>query len=211
MKIKQFTFNPVQINTFIAWDDTKECVIIDAGCFFPEEEKALSDFIAKENLKPVRLLNTHGHFDHVFGVNYVQKTFRLTHEGHPADNVWIEQMPARAAMFGFTDITPVTPLPKPLSEGDTVTFGNSRLEVLHVPGHSAGSLVYYCAAAGILFAGDVLFRGSIGRTDLPQGDYDTLISNIQQKLLTLPPETAVYSGHGESTTIGWEKANNPFL
>lgn len=211
MKIKQFTFNPVQVNTYIAWDDTKECVIIDAGCFFPEEEKMLGDFITKEGLKPVRLLNTHGHFDHVFGVNYVQKTFRLTYEGHPADNVWIEQMPARAAMFGFTDITPVTPLPKPLSEGDTVTFGNSRLEVLHVPGHSAGSLVYYCAAAGILFAGDVLFRGSIGRTDLPQGDYDTLISNIQQKLLTLPPETAVYSGHGESTTIGWEKANNPFL
>ncbi len=211
MKIKQFIFNPVQVNTYIAYDETKECVIIDAGCFFPEEEKALNDFIAKENLKPARLLNTHGHFDHIFGVNYVQKTYHITHEGHPADNVWIEQMPARAAMFGFTDIASINPFPKPLAGGDVITFGNSRLDVLHIPGHSAGSLVFYNAANRILFAGDVLFRGSIGRTDLPQGNYGTLIRNIQQKLLTLPPETVVYSGHGESTTIGWEKENNPYF
>ena len=211
MKVKQFTFNPVQVNTFVAYDETKECVIIDAGCFFPEEEKALSDFIKKENLKPVRLLNTHGHFDHIFGVNFVQKTYNLTHEGNPADNHWIEKMPDRAALFGFTDIEPVEPMPKPIAEGDVVTFGNSRLKVLHIPGHSAGSLVYYSEESKILFAGDVLFRGSIGRTDLPQGDYGTLIRNIQEKLLNLPPETVVYSGHGEATTIGWEKENNPFF
>ncbi|MDR1698701.1 MAG: MBL fold metallo-hydrolase [Prevotellaceae bacterium] len=211
MKIKQFTFNPVQLNTFVAYDETQECVIIDAGCFFPGEEKALSDFIEKENLKPVRLLNTHGHFDHVFGVNFVQKKYNLTHEGNAADNVWIEQMPARASVFGFTDIQPIESMPKPLKEGDVVIFGNSKLEVLEVPGHSAGSLVYYSAADKILFAGDVLFRGSIGRTDLPQGDYGTLIRNIRQKLFTLPPETIVYPGHGEPTTIGWEKAHNPFF
>ena len=211
MKVKQFTFNPAQENTYVAYDETRLCVIIDAGCFFPEEEKALSLFIEKENLKPVRLLNTHGHFDHLLGVNYVQKTYNLSYEGNVADNQWIEQLPARAKSFGFTDIAPVETMPKPLAGGDVITFGNSRLDVLHVPGHSAGSLVYYSEADKILFAGDVLFRGSIGRTDLPQGDYATLIRNIQQKLLTLPPETVVYTGHGEPTTIGWEKENNPFL
>ncbi|MCF8361228.1 MAG: MBL fold metallo-hydrolase [Prolixibacteraceae bacterium] len=210
MKVKIFPFNPLQENTFVLYDETGECAIVDPGCFTDEEFKQLDSFITKSNLKPVKLINTHCHFDHIFGVNQCREKYVLQWEAHPDDAFLVESAPSKGAMFGM-NIAPVEPAEKALNEGDTVKFGNTTLRLFHVPGHSPGSLCFYEAESGSLIAGDVLFRGSIGRTDLPKGDYDTLIDGIKQKLLTLPGDVIVYPGHGPTTTIAEEKTGNPFL
>ncbi len=210
MNIQTFTFNPVQENTYVIWDETGECAIVDAGCFTDKEFSQLDRFIGSKQLKPVKLINTHGHFDHIFGVEQCRKAYGLQWETHDGDAAWISEVQARAAMFGI----PVDPVSLPeiiLKEGVTVMFGNSELQVIHVPGHSPGSICFYEEASKILITGDVLFNGSIGRTDLPGGNYDTLISGIKNKLLILPNEVDVFSGHGPATTIGDEKVRNPFL
>ncbi len=210
MKVKIFPFNPLQENTFVLYDETGECAIVDPGCFTDEEFKQLDSFITKSNLKPVKLINTHCHFDHIFGVNQCREKYVLQWEAHPDDAFLVESAPSKGAMFGM-NIAPIEPAEKALNEGDTVKFGNTTLRLFHVPGHSPGSLCFYEAESGSLIAGDVLFRGSIGRTDLPKGDYDTLIDGIKQKLLTLPGDVIVYPGHGPTTTIAEEKTGNPFL
>jgi glyoxylase-like metal-dependent hydrolase (beta-lactamase superfamily II) len=210
MRIKSFVFNPVQENTYVIWDESKECAIVDAGCLNEKEFETLDSFIRTNSLKPIKLLNTHGHFDHIFGVEACRKAYGLKWEAHNGDNPLILNAPAQAAMFGLSIEKIKTPDIE-LAEGDILSFGNTVLSIIHVPGHSQGSICFYNEKDKIIITGDVLFRGSIGRTDLPGGDYDTLISGIKNKLLKLPSETSVFPGHGPSSTIGDENSTNPFL
>ena len=210
MQIKKFTFNPVQENTFIIYDETGECVIIDAGCYFEYEREELDAFISKKRLKPVRLINTHCHFDHIMGVTHCRTRYNLQFEIHPDEAPLVEQAVSHGDLFAIP-VDSIEPADLFFQENDQITFGNSSLQVIAAPGHSPGGVVFYNPVQKILFAGDVLFYGSIGRTDLPGGNFNRLIGNIQTKLLTLPEETVVYCGHGPETTIGFEKKNNPFL
>jgi glyoxylase-like metal-dependent hydrolase (beta-lactamase superfamily II) len=210
MKIETFVFNPVQENTYVLFDESGACAIVDAGCMNDKEFAKLDAFIQANNLKPVKLINTHCHFDHIFGVEKCREAYGLKWEAHPGDSFLVETAPAQGAMFGLS-IKKVEPADVELSEGDTVQFGNCSLKVIFVPGHSPGSICFYEEHEGVMITGDVLFKGSIGRTDLPQGDYDTLIDGIKSKLMVLPNEVVVYPGHGPSTSIGDEKANNPYL
>ncbi|MDA3815901.1 MAG: MBL fold metallo-hydrolase [Prolixibacteraceae bacterium] len=210
MKVKIFPFNPLQENTFVLYDDTGECAIVDPGCFNDEEFKQLDSFITENNLKPVKLINTHCHFDHIFGVDRCREKYGLQWEAHPDDAFLVESAPSQGAMFGM-NMAHIEPAEKALNEGDAIKFGNTTLQLFHVPGHSPGSLCFYDAESGNLIVGDVLFRGSIGRTDLPKGDYDTLIGGIKQKLLPLPNGITVFPGHGPTTTIANEIEGNPFL
>lgn len=210
IQIKKFTFNPVQENTFVLYDETGECAIIDAGCYFDYERQELDDFISKKQLKPVRLINTHCHFDHIMGITHCRIKYKLKFEIPVAEAILVEQAVSHGDRFGI----PVEPIDAPdafFQEGDRITFGNSYLDVIAAPGHSPGGVVFYNAEEKFLLAGDVLFYGSIGRTDLPGGSYEQLIGNIKTKLLVLPEDTVVYSGHGPETSIGFEKTKNPFL
>ncbi len=210
LQIKKFTFNPVQENTLVVYDETNECVIIDAGCYFEYERNELDRFISENQLKPVRLINTHCHFDHIMGITHCRIKYHIPFEVHTDEAILIEQAAEHGDLFGI----PMEPVEAPDSffkEGDRLTFGNSYLDVIEAPGHSPGGVVFHNPEEKILIAGDVLFFGSIGRTDLPGGSFEKLVGNIQTKLLTLPEETVVYCGHGPETTIGFEKKNNPFL
>ena len=210
VKITSFTFNPFQENTYVLYDETKECIIFDPGCTTPTEKQELLSFIEKNELKPVRLINTHCHLDHIFGNKFVAEKYNLELEIHKGELSVLLHAPKIAAMYGFA----IEPSPEPghfIEEGDLITFGNSQLETFLTPGHSPASLTFYSKEAKFIIAGDVLFYGSIGRTDLPGGDFDTLINSIRTKLFVLPDDTKVYPGHMQATTIGFEKRNNPFL
>ncbi len=199
------------VNCYVIWDETKEATIIDPGCFYDEEKRKLKDFIIDKELTVKHLLNTHLHLDHIFGNPFVLSEFGLSAEAHQADEFWIDEAPKQSRMFGFQLNEAPVPLGKYLADGDKIMFGNTTLEAIHVPGHSPGSLVYYSKADNCLFSGDVLFQGSIGRADLAGGNFDDLISNISDRLFTLPNDTVVYPGHGGPTTIGAEKRDNPFF
>ena len=210
ISIHYFTFGPMGENTYILWDETKECVIIDPGNYNHTENKELSDFITKNGLKPVHLLLTHGHIDHINGNRYVLDTYNLLPEMHQDDIYFIEHHSISANMYGLK--VDQSPMPKVLlNEGDIVTFGNSALEIVHTPGHSPGSISFFNKADKFMISGDVLFYACIGRTDLPMGNYETLIKSIKQKLLPLGDDMTVYSGHGQETTIGSERMYNTFL
>ncbi|CAG0950974.1 MAG: MBL fold metallo-hydrolase [Bacteroidetes bacterium] len=209
--VEKFSFNPFQENTFILFDETKECVIIDPGCYYTEEEYTLSDFIEKNQLKPVSLLLTHAHIDHVLGCNYILKKYGLLPEMHPAENFNIESVEQIGKMYGIPNASNPQKPQDYLNENQKFTFGNSILELLFVPGHSPGHLAFVCHAQQFVINGDVLFYESIGRTDLPGGDFDTLIKSIKEKMFALPDEYTVYCGHGPETSIKHEKEFNPFL
>jgi len=209
--VAEFTFNPFQENTYILYDDTKECVIFDPGCYTAAERKQLSEFIEAAELKPVRLINTHCHLDHIFGNSFVAEKYGLGLEIHKGEVVVLEAAPIACQKYGIPYPDPSPAASSFLEENTTITFGNTMLELLFTPGHSPASLSFYCKESNFLIAGDVLFYGSIGRTDLPGGDFDTLINSIKTQLFPLPDDTKVFAGHGPSTTIGFEKANNPFL
>lgn len=206
------TQNAVQENTYLVYDEkTKETIIFDPGCFTPAEERELVATIDRLGLKPVKLINTHCHFDHIFGNAFVVQQYGLKLGIHPLEEQLLTSAPMVVQMYGMP---PMTPSPAPdyfINEGDTVTLGDATFQVLFCPGHSPGSLCFYSAEEGYVIAGDVLFQRSIGRTDLPLGDHDALIGSILTKLMPLPDETAVYPGHGPSTTIGEERRENPFL
>ena len=210
ISIQGFVFNPFLENTYILYDETKECVIIDPGCSNDEERKELSDFIKEENLKPVKLLNTHCHIDHVFGNSFVAKKYNLGLEIHEDDLQVLHSLPQVSHLYGLNAEESIEPSSF-LNEGDIVKFGNSSLEIFFTPGHSPGSISFYNKEQKLIVGGDVLFQGSIGRTDLPGGDHETLLTSIREKLFTLDDDFIVFSGHGEETTIGFEKKNNPFL
>lgn len=210
IKVNKFVVNPLGENSFIVSDETSECVFIDPGFYYEEEHQEIKDFIAENQLNPVKIVNTHCHFDHIWGVEFVRNEYKIPFLAHAEDNFWVERATQQAEMFGF-EMNSVAPADSFLVENEYIEFGNSRLKIIHVPGHSPGHVVFYSENDKILVAGDVLFYGSIGRTDLPGGDYQTLISNIKNKLFDLPNETKVYCGHGPETSLGFEKRTNPFL
>ena len=209
-KIKSFTFNPIGENTYLLYNESKQCIVIDPGCYFDAEKESLKAFITQNELKPTHLLNTHCHLDHVFGNKMIAETYQLTLQIHEKEKIVLSYAPTAGLMYNlpFDSYEGEFIL---LKEGDKIQLGNSELAVIEVPGHSPGSICFYCADQHFLIGGDVLFQGSIGRTDLPLGDHQALLHHIKTKLLVLPEETVVYSGHGATTTIGAEKVNNPYL
>lgn len=210
LHVKVFTFNPAQENTYVLYNDENECCIIDPGCYFKEERDELKDFIEKTPLKPVLLLNTHCHLDHVFGNKFVHETWDLPLHIHPKEKLVLDYAPASGLMWQM----PVDNYDGELifiKEGETIGLGEDELKILFTPGHSPGSICFYDEKDGFVIGGDVLFYGSIGRTDLPGADFNTLYNSIQTQLYTLPDETKVYPGHGPMTTVGFEKVNNPFV
>lgn len=210
IKIEKFVVNPLGENSLVLSDETGECIFIDPGFFYEEEHVEIKDYIATNKLKPVKITNTHCHFDHIMGVEFIRNEYKIPFWAHADDAFWIEKAIDQGKMFGF-NMKPVSPIDAFLHENEFIEFGNSKLKIIHVPGHSPGHVVFYSEKDELLIAGDVLFHGSIGRTDLPGGDYDTLISSIKTKLFALPDNTKVYCGHGPETTLGFEKENNPFL
>tara|TARA_Y100000022_G_scaffold29040_1_gene22498 strand:- start:3100 stop:3738 length:639 start_codon:yes stop_codon:yes gene_type:complete len=211
MNIKIFTFNQFFENTFIISDSTNECIIIDPGCYDKNEKQILQDYILSNNLVPTRLINTHCHIDHILGNNFVSKTWDLELEIHHKDIDLLKNSKDIADLYGFVNYekSPITN--KFLVEGDIIEFGKSNLEVLFTPGHAPGHISLYSKNENFIISGDVLFNNSIGRTDLPGGNYNTLIDTIKSKFLCLDDSTVVYCGHGPSTTVGKERINNPFL
>ncbi|WP_343667062.1 MBL fold metallo-hydrolase [Chitinophaga sp.] len=210
LEIKHFTFNPFQENTYLLLNEKKECIIIDPGCYFESERKELLTYIEKEGLNVTRLLNTHCHLDHIFGNKLVADTYGVGLEIHQLDAVVLERSPELGKVYGV----PFEASPAParyLVDGEKIRFGDNELEVLLTPGHSPGSVCFYCAEQQFVIGGDVLFYQSIGRTDLPGGDHQTLLNSIETKLFVLPDEVRVWPGHGKDTTIGYEKKHNPFL
>ena len=210
ISIKSFTFNPFLENTYIAFDESNECIIVDPGCYDETENKILKNFIEQNNLKPVALVNTHCHLDHIFGNNFVANTYNLSPIMHKADMPILEYAPLAAQRYGVK----LKKLPKVknfIEEGDIIKFGNSKFNIIYTPGHAPGHICLVNNKENIILSADVLFRLSIGRTDLPMGDHELLLKSIKEKLLKLDDEMVVYPGHGPSTTIEFEKQNNPFL
>ena len=212
MKIKKFEFNMFPVNCYLLIDeDTKEAVVIDAGCFYDEEKQMLKNYIDSHSLSLKHVLNTHLHLDHLFGNPFLFKEYGLRPEAGQQDEFWLAQVSSHSRMFGFRYDEEQPALGRYICHGDKINFGNIELEAIHVPGHSPGSMVYYCRKENCLFSGDVLFQGSIGRADLAGGNFDELREGICSHLFVLPEDTKVYPGHGHSTTIGYEKKNNPFF
>lgn len=210
IQVKQFTFNEFQENTYVVYDETNECIIVDPGCHHHAEQKMLTDFIDDKNLKPVKLINTHCHIDHVLGNNFVANKYNLELYFHKDELKTYSETGRWAQLFGL--IMEEIPEKKIfINEGDQIHFGHSVFDIFFTPGHSVASLSFYNKEQKICISGDVLFLESIGRTDLPGGNFETLINSIKQKLFTLADDVAVYSGHGYPTTIGHEKKFNPYL
>ncbi len=210
MRIKVFTFNPFQENTYVVYDETKEAVVIDPGCSTANEEKEIFNFIETEQLVVKHLINTHCHIDHVLGLNFIAAKFKLDAQMHKEDLGILEAVPTYANMFGMS-VAPFSGKIQFIDEGDQIEFGNTVLKVVFTPGHAPGHVIFINEEEKIIFGGDVLFYGSIGRTDLPGGDHDTLIKSIKTKILSLSDDYTVYSGHGQKTNVGFERKNNPFL
>jgi len=208
--VKAFTFSPIQENTYLLYNEKGNALIIDPGCYFDEERETLTSFLQQNNLKLQLLLNTHCHLDHVFGNKWIHETFGLLLHMHPNEKQVLDFAPASGLMWNMPFDNYDAEL-KYLDGGEEIFFEGDKLKVLFAPGHSPGHVCFYCEDQGFVIGGDVLFRQSIGRTDLPGGNHETLIRSIKTQLFTLPDETIVYSGHGPATTIGYEKKHNPFL
>ena len=209
IKVHKLTFNPFQENTYILSDETNEAVIIDPGCYERHEQQFLVDYLSKNQLKLVKLLNTHCHIDHVLGNYFVSKQYNLGLEMNKEDLPTLHAILNYAHLYGFEGYQ-MSPDPvRFLNEGDQIQFGNSNLDVIFTPGHAPGHVVYYSAENQFVINGDVLFQGSFGRVDLPGGNFATLKKTILEKMFSLPENTVVYTGHGPETTIGTEKKSNP--
>lgn len=210
-EVLSFTYNPFSENTYVIYDDTKECVIFDPGCYTSAERNAFQAKIEELGLKPVRLINTHCHIDHVFGNAFVNRTYGLELEIHRGEIPVLESVPMVGQMYGIPIPDPSPAATKFIEEDDVISFGNTILRAIFTPGHSPASLSFFCEKDRFLIAGDVLFEGSIGRTDLPGGDHTTLIHVIKEKLFPLGDDVVVYPGLGGATTIQAERLTNPFL
>ena len=210
IQIQRFTFNPYQENTYLLYDGTGACAIIDPGMYGPEEQAALTSFIEQQDLRPELLLNTHCHIDHVLGNRFIHETYGLLPQFHENELPLLVEVQNYAPQMGLRyDISPIGE--EFLPAQGTISFGKHQLELIFAPGHSPGHLCFYHPGQGFLIGGDVLFYSSIGRTDLPGGNHEQLLSSIAQQLYVLPEETVVYPGHGPETTIGHEKRTNPFV
>ncbi|MBY5957917.1 MBL fold metallo-hydrolase [Membranicola marinus] len=210
IRIKKFTFNPFQENTYLLYNEKKDAYIFDPGCSTAEEENILFRFIEQNELQPVALINTHCHIDHVLGNKAVTDRYDVPFWAPDGEQAMLQAASVMADMYQI----PYSPSPVPdlwIDTNHSIRLDGEAWELILAPGHSPASMVFYVPSAGIAIAGDVLFRDSIGRTDLPGGNHEELLTNIREKLYVLPDETIVYPGHGEETTIGYEKKNNPFV
>ena len=210
MQIEIFTFNPFEENTYVLYDETQECVIVDPGCYDADERTELSDFIKSKNLNPVALLNTHCHIDHVLGNKFVADQYKITLQIPDGELEGLHATTLYGHSFGIYMVAS----PEPghlLKDNETIKFGNTELKCIAAPGHSPASLCFYNENDKTMIGGDVLFYKSIGRTDLPGGNHDQLIASIRKRLLVLPDDVKVFPGHGIETTIGAEKKDNPFV
>lgn len=210
LQIRPFTFNPFSENTYVIFNENKEAFILDPGNVQDSETRQLQDFIFKNDLKIKNILLTHAHIDHVLGLQWAYDAFKVPVLMHRDDQEVLERNPMSARQFGFF-FKPLEGEIQYVSEGDEVRLGSDIFKVYHVPGHSPGSVAYHCEEQKLVVSGDVLFEGSIGRTDLYKGDFNQLIESIRTKLFVLNDETTVYAGHGHLTRIGFEKQHNPFL
>ena len=211
MNIVKFVFNPIQENTYLLWDQTMECIIIDAGNSSAGEDSRLADFIANNGLKPVMAVNTHGHFDHLMGVNFLKQTYGIKFALSSKDEYLRASAQQSCAMFGIAAVVDVPQIDIDLDTIDTISFGETELKVIKTPGHTPGGVCLYHEQSSQLFSGDTLFRESIGRTDLPGGEYGTIIRSILNNIIPLGDEVTVYPGHSDKTTIGHESLYNPFV
>ena len=210
IQIQKFSFNAFQVNTLVLFDETKECIIIDAACYEDSERKKLVEFIKDNELKLVKLVNTHCHIDHILGCNFVCDYFNIGLEIHKDGELFLETAVEYGMSFGFS----IAPIVKPsnyVADEEIISFGKSNLKILYTPGHADGSICLYNEKQKFVIVGDVLFQGSIGRTDLPTGDFELLKTSIHKKLFTLEDEVRVIPGHGSETSIGFEKQSNPFV
>lgn len=210
LTVQPFIFNPVQENTYVVYNEKGQCCIIDPGCYFASEEKELKNFIEQNHLQPVYLLNTHCHLDHIFGNRFIQKTYGLILHLHKLEKTVLELGPASGLLWQLPFDNYDGEL-KFIDEKDVIKLGDDELHILFTPGHSPGSISFYSRENKFVISGDVLFQGSVGRTDLPGGDFKILEDSIKTKLYSLPKDVIVYSGHGETTTIGDEMKTNPFV
>lgn len=210
MKIYREVFSPIQVNTYIVTGDDVGCIVIDCGCYGEAEEKRLDELLTAKGLKPEMLISTHCHLDHVFGNSFMLRRYGLKPWFHEGDRYNNENAPKHALMFGL-QMMPAPGAAGYLTDGEIVTAAGVTFEVIAVPGHSPGGIAFYSKYDDVVFTGDALFAGSIGRSDLPGGDHELLMENIRTRLFTLPPATVVYPGHGPETSIREEMENNPFF
>jgi len=210
LSIETLVFNSFQVNTYLIRNEKGDCMIIDPAFYSPDEIKSFDHYINSKGLTVIGQLNTHCHVDHVLGVKHMQTSYKCQLRAHPDELSLLNTAPLMGEMYGL-QLEAFSGIDKPIGDGEIIAVGEDSLRAILVPGHSPGSLSFYSAEADFVVTGDALFQGSIGRTDLPGGDYDTLISSIQNRLLTLPPGTTVYPGHGDPTTVGEEALSNPFL
>ncbi len=210
LHIKSFTFNPFEENTYLIYDESGEATLIDPGCYEVEEQLDLLDFITEKKLKVTQLINTHCHVDHVLGNFWAKKTFSLPLGIHQNEVPVLKSVEVYGPNYGFNNYQS-TEADYFLKEGEQLKVGKESLEILFVPGHAPGHLVFYHKPSHQAIVGDTIFRGSIGRTDLPGGNHQLLLTKIKSELLTLPDETVLFPGHGPSTTVAYEKASNPFV
>lgn len=212
MKVVKFGFALFGVNTYIVYDPaTKKAAIIDPAMINEEEEQAMVNYVNREGLTVTHIINTHLHIDHAIGNKYAAEVFKAPVLAHRDDEFLGERMREQAQMFELAEKVDNVSITQYLNDGETINIGDGKLTVIHVPGHSPGGIALYDAADGFVIVGDALFAGSIGRTDLPGGNYNQLIDALRKKLLTLPADTVVYPGHGPATTIGREAMTNPFL
>ena len=210
LQVKKFIFNPFQLNAYVVYNETGGALIFDPAVSSPQEMQQLEDFIAENKLVPQLLVNTHSHIDHILGNKKIAERYGIKLAAHPAGQPFLDRAFDSATRFGLT-LEGVKQIDRPLQDGDSLALGNDTLQVFYTPGHADGSLCFYAEKEGFVLTGDVLFYQSVGRTDLPTGDYDLLQKSIWEKLFVLPDETVVYPGHGPDTKIGREKTENPFV
>ena len=212
MHITRFVVNMVEENCYLFYDDTREAAIIDCGALYPEEKQAISDFLSRNKLKLTHLINTHGHFDHIFGAEYIYAHYGVSIELSTAERATYESAHQQMVQFIHRDIPVQTPpVGRWLNDGDIIHVGNTSLQVIATPGHTPGGICFYCEQEGVLFSGDSLFHHEIGRCDLPGGNLHQLIDALKTRILPLPDTVKVFPGHGEATTIGEERMHNPYL
>ncbi len=210
LTVECFTFNPFQENTYVVYNEQKDCIIIDPGCSTQEEQAELTQFIKEQNLQTINIVLTHSHIDHVYGLSFVKEYYKVPIIGHAFADKGLRSTEMVAKLYGLRVDTP-PPIDTTIDEGEELWIGSEQLNILFCPGHAPDHIVLYSANNDMAIVGDVIFHGSIGRTDLPGGDYDTLMESIHHKILVLPSNTVLYSGHGPETTIKEEITNNPFL